>query len=401
MAHDQSRNPDRYIRLEKLGEGTYATVYRGKSRIDGATVALKEIHLDNEEGAPSTAIREISLMKELRHKNIVRLHDVVHTEKTLTLVFEYMDQDLKKYMDGLPTHGQVDPRTAKWFMYQLIQGIAFCHDNRVLHRDLKPQNLLINQNKDLKLGDFGLARAFGIPVNTFSNEVVTLWYRAPDVLLGSRNYSTSIDIWSAGCIMAEMYSGKPLFPGKTNEDQLFKIFKLLGTPNEDTWTGVSELQEYKTNWPLYPGQHLSERIPQLDYLGLELLGSMLRYDPSTRISAKDALLHPYFNDIHLQIHQQQLQQQQFMMPTPLTTPPTLQQQQQHHQQAMINAGYIHAMAPQMQMQMMPMGAMQMQAVPMGAVPVQMAPNGQMLAYTDSQLAGMGMGGVGMSGGYMG
>ena len=170
-------------------------------------------------------------MKELKHENIVSLHDVIHTENKLMLVFEYMDKDLKKYMDSRGDRGQLDYVTIKSFMQQLLRGIAFCHDNRVLHRDLKPQNLLINTKGQLKLADFGLARAFGIPVNTFSNEVVTLWYRAPDVLLGSRTYNTSIDIWSAGCIMAEMYTGRPLFPGTTNDDQLQKIFLKQGGPD--------------------------------------------------------------------------------------------------------------------------------------------------------------------------
>ena len=213
-------------------------MYKGRNRATGALVALKEISLDSEEGTPSTAIREISLMKELDHENIVTLYDVIHTENKLTLVFEYMDKDLKKYME---VHGQqsaLDLKVVKSFMFQLLKGIMFCHDNRVLHRDLKPQNLLINNKGELKLGDFGLARAFGIPFNTFSNEVVTLWYRAPDVLLGSRAYTTSIDIWSAGCIFAEMCTGKPLFPGTANEDQLIKIFRLMGTPNERTWPGI-------------------------------------------------------------------------------------------------------------------------------------------------------------------
>ncbi|KAJ1560276.1 negative regulator of the PHO system, partial [Cladochytrium tenue] len=288
----------------KLGEGTYATVYKGKNKFTNEVVALKEIHLDAEEGAPSTAIREISLMKELRHPNIVRLHDVIHTEKTLTLVFECMDQDLKRFMDsqggagGSPTAGAspgaLSPQLCRHFMQQLLRGVAFCHENRVLHRDLKPQNLLIGPRMELKLGDFGLARAFGIPVNTFSNEVVTLWYRAPDVLLGSRSYSTSIDVWSAGCIMAEMYSGKPLFPGKTNEDQLARIFKLLGTPSEATWPHVSELPEFKKNFPVYPPQSLQARLPMMDPVALDLLSRMITYVPQARISAKDALAHPYF-----------------------------------------------------------------------------------------------------------
>lgn len=194
-------------------------------------------------------------MKELRHTHIVRLHDVIHTESKLMLVFEYMDSDLKRYMDIHGDRGALDPITVRSFMFQLLKGTAFCHENRVLHRDLKPQNLLINKRVsdlsiigskgacsdapsatqgELKLGDFGLARAFGIPVNTFSNEVVTLWYRAPDVLLGSRTYSTSIDIWSAGCIMAEMISGVPLFRGRDNNDQLNQILRILGTPDENT-----------------------------------------------------------------------------------------------------------------------------------------------------------------------
>ena len=160
---------ENYVKQEKLGEGTYATVFKGKNVLTNEPVALKEISLDSEEGAPSTAIREISLMKELRHENIVRLHDVVHTENKLMLVFEYMDKDLKKYMDELG--GPLPLPQIKSFLFQLLRGIAFCHDQRVLHRDLKPQNLLLNSRGHLKLADFGLARAFGIPVYTFSNEV--------------------------------------------------------------------------------------------------------------------------------------------------------------------------------------------------------------------------------------
>lgn len=145
-----------------------------------------------------------------------------------------MDLDLKKYMDSHGDRGVLEPAVVRSFMWQLLKGTGFCHDNRVLHRDLKPQNLLINKRGELKLADFGLARAFGIPVNTFSNEVVTLWYRAPDVLMGSRTYSTSIDVWSCGCIMAEMIGGVPLFRGRDNNDQLNQILRILGTPDEAT-----------------------------------------------------------------------------------------------------------------------------------------------------------------------
>jgi serine/threonine protein kinase len=312
---DNKRHPSSFQQLEKLGEGTYATVrhdtfscqrfahvniyqvFKGRNRQTGEYVALKEIHLDSEEGTPSTAIREISLMKELKHENIVSLHDVIHTENKLMLVFEYMDKDLKKYMDSRGERGALDPATIKSFMYQLLRGIAFCHENRVLHRDLKPQNLLINNKGQLKLADFGLARAFGIPVNTFSNEVVTLWYRAPDVLLGSRTYNTSIDIWSAGCIMAEMYSGRPLFPGTTNEDQLQRIFRLMGTPSERSWPGIASFPEYKQNFPVYPTQDLRMILPQIDQQGLNLLSSMLQLRPDLRISAAEALRHSWFADL--------------------------------------------------------------------------------------------------------
>lgn len=249
-------------------------------------------------------------MKELKHENIVALHDVIHTENKLMLVFEHMDGDLKRYMDINGERGALKPPIIKSFMYQLLKGIDFCHQNRVLHRDLKPQNLLFNSKGLLKLGDFGLARAFGIPVNTFSNEVVTLWYRAPDVLLGSRTYNTSIDIWSAGCIMAEMYTGRPLFPGTTNEDQIVRIFRIMGTPTERTWPGITQLPEYKSNFQMYATQDLRTILPAIDPTGIDLLQRMLQVRPELRISAHDALQHPWFNDIVLHQQQQQLQQQQ-------------------------------------------------------------------------------------------
>ncbi|CEP17028.1 hypothetical protein [Parasitella parasitica] len=299
MSHNGTIPEERYIRLERLGEGTYATVYKGKNKATGDIVALKEIRLDPEEGAPSTAIREISLLKELKHPNILCLIDVIHTESTLMLVFEYMDQDLKKYMDANAkvTKSPLPSETIKRFMYQLLKGIDYCHQNRVLHRDLKPQNLLINKHKVLKLGDFGLARAFGIPVNTFSNEVVTLWYRAPDVLLGSRTYSTSIDIWAAGCIMAEMYTGRPLFPGNSNEHQLQEIFSKMGTPTEQTWPGLTQFSEYKPPTHIYPYQNIGRTIFNLDDdNGIDLINCMLQYQPEQRITAKDALNHAYFKN---------------------------------------------------------------------------------------------------------
>ena len=160
---------ERYQKLEKIGEGTYGIVYKAKDRLSDTIVALKRIRLEAEdEGIPSTAIREISLLKELRHPNIVRLYDVVHTERKLTLVFEYLDQDLKKYLDVCESG--LNPTVVMSFLFQLLTGVAYCHHHRVLHRDLKPQNLLLNREGDLKLADFGLARAFGIPVRSYTHE---------------------------------------------------------------------------------------------------------------------------------------------------------------------------------------------------------------------------------------
>ncbi|XP_045312216.1 cyclin-dependent kinase 18 isoform X5 [Leopardus geoffroyi] len=184
-----------YVKLDKLGEGTYATVFKGRSKLTENLVALKEIRLEHEEGAPCTAIREVSLLKNLKHANIVTLHDLIHTERSLTLVFEYLDSDLKQYLDHCGN--LMSMHNVKIFMFQLLRGLAYCHRRKILHRDLKPQNLLISERGELKLADFGLARAKSVPTKTYSNEVVTLWYRPPDVLLGSTEYSTPIDMWGS------------------------------------------------------------------------------------------------------------------------------------------------------------------------------------------------------------
>mmetsp|Transcript_17689 Transcript_17689/g.17024 ORF Transcript_17689/g.17024 Transcript_17689/m.17024 type:complete len:302 (-) Transcript_17689:402-1307(-) len=288
---------ERYQKLEKIGEGTYGIVYKAKDRVSETIIALKRIRLEAEdEGIPSTAIREISLLKELRHPNIVRLYDVVHTERKLTLVFEYLDQDLKKYLDVC--EGGLDSTIARSFLFQLLTGVAYCHHHRVLHRDLKPQNLLINREGELKLADFGLARAFGIPVRSYTHEVVTLWYRAPDVLLGSRKYSTPVDIWSIGCIFAEMVNGTPLFTGTSEDTQLDTIFRHLGTPDESIFPGISELPDWRADFPNYPPpDSLHVLVPNLEQSGVDLLQAMLVFDPTHRITAQDARRHTYFDDL--------------------------------------------------------------------------------------------------------
>ncbi|CAJ1935929.1 unnamed protein product [Sphenostylis stenocarpa] len=295
---------EQYEKVEKIGEGAYGVVYKARDRITNETIALKKIRLEQEdEGVPSTAIREISLLKEMQHRNIVRLQDVVHSEKRLYLVFEYLDLDLKKHMDSSPEFAK-DPRQVKVYV-PLPNSMWHC--------------LLTNS---LKLADFGLARAFGIPVRTFTHEVVTLWYRAPEILLGSPHYSTPVDIWSVGCIFAEMVDQQPLFPGDSEIDELFKIFRqteyvgkpqpsticanigkygivllILGTPNEETWPGVTSLPDFKSAFPKWQPKDLKTVVPNLEPAGLDLLSRMLRLDPSKRITARNALEHEYFKDI--------------------------------------------------------------------------------------------------------
>ncbi|KAK3565959.1 hypothetical protein QTP86_023367 [Hemibagrus guttatus] len=301
-----------YVKLDKLGEGTYATVYKGRSKLTDNLVALKEIRLEHEEGAPCTAIREVSLLKDLKHANIVTLHDIIHTQKSLTLVFEYLDKDLKQYLDDCGNC--IHMHNVKLFLFQLLRGLSYCHSRKVLHRDLKPQNLLINDRGELKLADFGiqnspdplrhglhqipegLARAKSIPTKTYSNEVVTLWYRPPDILLGSTDYSTQIDMWGVGCIFYEMATGRPLFPGSTVEEELHFIFKLLGTPTEETWPGITSNEEFISyNYPRYRADCLHNHTPRLDNDGVDLLSKLLQFEGKKRISAEEAMRHSYFH----------------------------------------------------------------------------------------------------------
>jgi serine/threonine protein kinase len=284
---------DKYEKLQKIGEGTYGVVYKAKNRETGLFIALKKIRLENEdEGIPSTAIREISILKEMIHPTIVSLLDVVNYDNKLYLVFEFLDQDLKKYMDSVSS---LSAALVQSYCKQLLQGLTYCHQRRIVHRDLKPQNLLIDKKGSLKIADFGLARAFCVPVRQYTHEVVTLWYRAPEILLGSATYSIPVDIWSAGCIFAEMLLKKPIFPGDSEIDQLFKIFRQMGTPTEDVWHGCTSLPDYKPSFPKWKRQELTKVFENSHPAAIDLLEKMLIYEPAQRISAREALNHPYFS----------------------------------------------------------------------------------------------------------
>ncbi|RNF18814.1 protein kinase [Trypanosoma conorhini] len=282
--------------LEKLGEGTYGVVFKAKENATGHIVALKRMMISGEdEGVPATAIREVCLLKELKHDNIVALRDVLFEPPKVTLIFEYCEYDLKKYMERHPCRTTAAVlQEARQIMKQVLLGLRYMHRRHVVHRDLKPENIFLNIARAargtgrgaaveaavapgpetgatpppapaelsgggnqlladggvngadgddaaqlvVKLGDYGLARVENIPVKKYSHDVVSLWYRSPDVMMGTALYGFAVDMWSVGCIFAEMITGKPLLNGRTEAEQLLKIFCLLGTPTPETWPSL-------------------------------------------------------------------------------------------------------------------------------------------------------------------
>jgi len=293
-----------YQRTEVLGQGTYGKVYKATHIETGKTVALKKTILtSDDEGVPPTTLREVSILRALDSPYIVSLLDVEHTESRggkplLYLVFEYIDHDLKQFM--VSKYGKGNPLpldTAKRFCLQILLGLRHCHANSIMHRDLKPQNLLVTKDASLiKLADFGLGRVYSVPLPKYTHEVVTLWYRAPEILLGTKIYTTALDVWSVGCILAEMVSGRSIFCGESEIEQLFAIFRVMGTPTAETWPKVSDLRDWH-EFPQWRPKPLIELLPSLGADGCDLLESMLALDPAKRISATEAIKHAWFDDI--------------------------------------------------------------------------------------------------------
>jgi len=298
---------ENFHRIEKIGEGAYGVVYKALDKITQEFVAMKKIRLDTEnDGVPSTAMREIAILKELEHPAVVQLLEVVQADKSMYLVFEYLDMDLKRHLDDYvmsrrkcePDYkaGLPEP-LVKSYLRQICDGLAYCHNYGVLHRDMKPQNLLVSSEGHIKLADFGLARCYNLPARTYTHEVITLWYRPPEILLGDKHYGSAVDMWSLGCIFAEMLTKTPLFPGDSEIDQLFRIFRLLGTPTEEVWPGVLMLPEYKSAFPKWECRDRYRIIPDwVNRDAKDILVKMLVYAPQNRISAKEALRHPYLKN---------------------------------------------------------------------------------------------------------
>lgn len=317
-----------FQKIEKIGEGTYGVVYKARNRATGKVVALKKIRPETEnEGIPATTIREILLLRNLKHSCIVDLMEIIHNDNKMYLVFEYIENDLKRLIDmyninnkstegyssdGLGysnnSNGAFPFKAIKKMSYQLATAVAFCHSKNIFHRDLKPQNILVDKQFNIKLADFGLGRAANIPLRSYTAEIITLWYRPPELLLGCKYYDASVDIWSLACIMVEMAMLTPLFMGDSEIDQLYKIFRILGTPNNKVWNGVENLPNYKKDFSEFRKKDLLEVIKSncncVSYGNNNILGGlsslvkkMLVYDPLMRISADEALLDAFFEDM--------------------------------------------------------------------------------------------------------
>ncbi|ELT96418.1 hypothetical protein CAPTEDRAFT_176177 [Capitella teleta] len=287
----------RYEKIDFLGEGQFATVYKARDKCDNdRIVAVKKIKLGTRaeaaDGINRTALREIKLLQELQHKHIIGLLDVFGQKSNVSLVFDFMDTDLEIIIkaSGLI----LTPSHIKAYMLQTCLGLEYLHAHWILHRDMKPNNLLIDRNGVLKIGDFGLAKFFGSPNRVYTHQVVTRWYRPPELLFGARNYGVGVDMWATGCIMAELLLRLPFLPGDSDLDQLSKIFQTLGTPSDESWPEMKALPDF-VQFKVFPGTPLKDIFSAASDDLLGLLSSLLTMNPLKRCTATEALRMPYFS----------------------------------------------------------------------------------------------------------
>lgn len=290
---------EKYTKERKVGEGTYAEVYVGRSVETGRLVAIKALKVTGfKEGLDMSAIREIKFLQEIRHRNVIELIDVFATSNSISLVLEYLPADLEMLIKDKSLIFR--PSDVKSWLLMTLRGLHHCHRSFVLHRDLKPNNLLVAPDGQLKLADFGLARAMAIPREEMTPLVVTRWYRAPELCLGARHYTGAIDVWSVGAIFAELMLRTPYLPGADDADQLILTFRARGTPTEQTWPGITQLDGYKqlesriTEFPAPRHAELQQLFLAASDTALDLLQEMLTLCPSKRINTEVALKSPYF-----------------------------------------------------------------------------------------------------------
>ncbi|TQD99351.1 hypothetical protein C1H46_015009 [Malus baccata] len=293
----------KYVPIKPIGRGAYGVVCSSINRETNEKVAIKKINnvFENRIDALRT-LRELKLLKHIRHENVIALKDVmmpIHRTsfKDVYFVYELMDTDLHQI---IKSSQPLSSDHCKYFLFQLLRGLKYLHSANILHRDLKPGNLLINANCDLKICDFGLARTSGGRGQFMTEYVVTRWYRAPELLLCCDNYGTSIDVWSVGCIFAEILGRKPIFPGTECLNQLKLIINVLGSQQEPDLAFIdnTKARKYIKSLPYSRGTHLSRLYPQADPLAIDLLQRMLVFDPTKRISVSEALQHPYMSELY-------------------------------------------------------------------------------------------------------
>ncbi|KAI4317169.1 hypothetical protein L6164_025064 [Bauhinia variegata] len=288
------KSADSYEKLAKVGRGTYSNVYKARDKESGKIVALKKVRFDTSDSESIKFMaREITILRKLDHPNVIKLEGLATSrmQYSLYLVFDFMHSDLTRIITR-PGETLTEPQI-KCYMQQLLAGLQHCHEKGVMHRDIKPSNLFVDKRGVLKIGDFGLSISnVHKPKGPFTNRVVTLWYRAPELLLGSTDYGFGIDLWSAGCILAEMFFGRPIMRGRTEVEQLHMIFKLFGSPSEDYWKNLNLMTSYRP--PQYYKPNYEEVFSDFPSSSLALLATLLDLHPARRGSAASALQSEFF-----------------------------------------------------------------------------------------------------------